>query len=107
MPHIGQSFYSQLIKQRELKGCGLCEPMWSVLRSAEGREKEVSDISHRSGLQHLGPVSDLSLLTECSGYVTKMNGCLQGGSPPLPVLFTLFGVATSFISTGLAWQLVR
>ena len=31
----------------------------------------------------------------------------QGGVPPLPVLFTLFGVATSFISTGLAWQMVR
>ncbi len=37
----------------------------------------------------------------------RMLGWLQGGVPPLPVLFTLFGVATSFISTGLAWQLVR
>ena len=39
----------------------------------------------------------------------RANGvCLpQGGAPPLPVLFTLFGVATSFISTGLAWQMVR
>ena len=36
-----------------------------------------------------------------------MRSPLQGGVPPLPVLFTLFGVATSFISTGLAWQMVR
>lgn len=36
-----------------------------------------------------------------------MSSSSNGVVPPLPVLFTLFGVATSFISTGLAWQMVR
>jgi hypothetical protein len=36
-----------------------------------------------------------------------MHACVQGSVPPLPVLFTLFGVATSFISTFLSFGLVR